>query len=111
MTQRINESANHSPMNVAIRRTVQGAVPALLLITLFVLSINHPNPEWGKFWMIRPLIITPLAGATGGFIFYLLEKKRAKGANKAATIIASILIYTIGVWMGFVLGLDGTLWN
>ncbi|MEO5650838.1 MAG: hypothetical protein ABIR03_13070 [Ginsengibacter sp.] len=40
-----------------------GAGIALIVISFFVFGVDEPHLEWGKFWMVRPLIITPLAGA------------------------------------------------
>lgn len=33
------------------------------------------------------------------------------GLNKIAATILSVIIFIIGLWMGIVLGLDGTLWD
>ncbi len=33
------------------------------------------------------------------------------GVAKVLATIFGILVYIIGLWMGSVLGLDGTLWN
>lgn len=89
-----------------------GAGFALLAISFFVFGVDNTPPEWGRFWMIRPLIITPLAGATGGAVYYFLDRLRAKGAiNANLAIIISLVIYLVGLWMGIVLGLDGTMWD
>lgn len=85
---------------------------ALVVILLFILPVKHPRPEWGQLWMIRPLIITPIAGAVGGACFYFLDLLRQHYRwNLFVTAALSTLIYIIGLWMGIVLGLVGTLWN
>jgi hypothetical protein len=95
-----------------VNKMLIGAGIALILISIFLYGVHHPKPEWGKFWMIRPLIIVPLAGATGGLVYYFLDRFTDQGGwKKALAIAASVIIYLIGLWMGFVLGLDGTLWN
>lgn len=89
-----------------------GAGIALAVISLFVFGADNTPAEWGKFWMIRPLIITPLAGATGGAFYHFMDRLRAKGEiNGAVAIILSLLVYIIGLWLGIVLGLDGTMWD
>jgi hypothetical protein len=89
-----------------------GAGIALAVISLFVFGADNVNPEWGKFWMIRPLIVTPLAGATGGAFFYFMNGLRAKGQiNGTVAVILSLIVYIIGLWLGIVLGLDGTMWD
>lgn len=89
-----------------------GAGIALAVISLFVFGADNPNPEWGEFWMIRPLIVTPIAGATGGAFYFFMNRMREKGQiNGAATIILSLIVYIIGLWLGIVLGLDGTMWD
>lgn len=93
-------------------RMVQGAAIALTLIALFLLGVHNPKPEWGKLWMVRPLIIVPLAGAMGGVLYYLMDYLRYQGGwKKAAAVVLSLLGYLVVLWLGTVLGLDGTLWN
>ncbi len=95
-----------------IKPILYGALIALVLITVFLSKSGDANPSWGKFWMLRPLIIVPLAGAVGGFCYYFLNKQTAKnGFVKVLIVLLSLLIYIIGLWMGMVLGLDGTYWN
>ncbi|SFC72070.1 potassium transporter KefB [Spirosoma endophyticum] len=94
------------------KRMAIGAGIGLILISLFLLSVREPNPGWGKLWMIRPLLIVPLAGAIGGLCTYFISHfQKQFGINKAIAIIVSVLVCLIGLWIGFVLGLDGTLWN
>lgn len=33
------------------------------------------------------------------------------GVNKTVAMILSVVIFIIGLWLGIVLGLDGTYWN
>jgi hypothetical protein len=89
-----------------------GGSISFFVIAFFLLQVKHPKPEWGSFWMVRPLLIVPLAGATGGACYYVLMKLRFKrGRKKVWVYILGIFIYLAGVWMGIILGLDGTLWN
>jgi hypothetical protein len=94
------------------KRMLQGAGIALVLITIFLLGAGEPNPGWGKLWMIRPLIIVPLAGAGGGIFYYLMDHLRYQGGwRKITANMLSLIVYIIGLWLGTVLGLDGTMWN
>ncbi len=94
------------------KRMLQGAAIAFLVITIFLLGIKNPDPAWGKYWMIRPLIIVPLAGAMGGAFYYFMDQLRSKGGwVKVFAVIAGIIGYIIALWMGSILGLDGTLWD
>ena len=89
-----------------------GAIIGLMVISYFLIAARGGNPEWGKFWMIRPLIVEPLAGATAGACNYFLVHYRGLiGLNKTIAIIISVLVSIIGLWMGIVLGLVGTMWN
>ena len=93
------------------KRMLQGAAIALVLISLFVIPVEG-RPEWGRFWMIRPLMIVPVAGALGGVFYYFMDEFRTQGAGlKLFVNFLSLLVYIIGLWLGTVLGLDGTLWN
>ncbi len=94
------------------KRMLAGAVIGLILISLFVLPPGNANPAWGKFWMVRPLIIVPLAGAMGGLCnYYIMHFHRLIGMHKIAALILSAFIFLFGLWLGIVLGLDGTLWD
>ena len=111
MTQQ-NESQNQPIHPVSfVKPILVGAGIALLVISFFVFGVDEPHPEWGKFWMIRPLIITPLAGAVGGAFYSLMDYQSSRGFNRTLAILLSIVVYFIGLWLGVVLGLDGTMWN
>lgn len=84
---------------------------ALLVISFFVFGVDNPNPEWGKFWRVRPLIITPLAGAMGGAFYAFMDYQSSRGFNRILAILLSIVVYVVGLWLGIVLGLAGTMWN
>ncbi|GAB3274444.1 hypothetical protein GCM10027347_47330 [Larkinella harenae] len=89
-----------------------GAGIGFALIGFFLLGVKNPSPNWPTLWMLRPLIIVPMAGATGGAVYYFLDLLRHQGGwNTVVVRVVSLLIFVIGLWLGFVLGLDGTLWN
>lgn len=95
-----------------MKRMLQGAGIALVLIILFLLSADEPDPSWPKLWFIKPMIIVPIAGATGGVLYYFMDHLRAKGAwQKILAIVLSLIGYIIALWLGTVLGLNGTMWN
>ncbi|PEC35719.1 potassium transporter KefB, partial [Bacillus toyonensis] len=50
-----------------------GAGIALILILVFLLGVDNPKPEWGKLWMLKPLIVVPTAGAMGGVFYYFMD--------------------------------------
>jgi hypothetical protein len=88
-----------------------GAGIGLLLISVFIVP-GEPDPAWGKLWMIRPLIVVPFAGAMGGLCNYLIVHFHNRiGLNKTVAIILSVLVSLFGLWVGIVLGLDGTMWD
>ena len=106
-----NSPTQHNQSSLAAPMMI-GAGIALAVISLFVFGVDNARPEWGPLWMIRPLIVTPLAGATGGAFYFFMDRMRAKGQiNGFVVIILSVIVYVIGLWLGIVLGLDGTLWN
>ena len=89
-----------------------GAVIGLIAITPFLISSGVGRPEWGIFWKIRPLIVVPAAGAVGALIYHLMDHLRIEGGwKKIIANVVSVLIFIIGLWIGIVLGLAGTLWN
>ncbi|MXV50089.1 potassium transporter KefB [Pedobacter sp. HMF7647] len=85
---------------------------ALILISVFLFPVRDPNPAWGKLWMVKPLIIVPLAGSLGGLFYYNMDFLRHQGGwKKVLANLASLIVFVIVLWLGTVLGLNGTLWN
>lgn len=94
------------------KRMLQGAAIALVLIAVFLLSAGEPNPNWPKFWMLKPLMVVPLAGALGGLFYYNMDHLRNVGGwRKILAAILSLIVYLIVLWLGTVLGLHGTMWD
>lgn len=94
------------------KRMLQGAIPGLILVSAFLISAGEGKPEWGNYWMIKPFVMVPFAGAMGGLVYFCFDRMRSQG--QWSSIIAnllSIIIYIVGIWMGFVLGFNGTHWN
>lgn len=107
-----HNSQNQPSESVALLKPVLiGAGIALLVISFFVFGVDAPHPEWGKYWMIRPLIVTPLAGAMGGAFYALMDYQSSHGFNRTLAILLSIVVYFLALWMGTILGLAGTMWN
>lgn len=103
-----NEPINYASLG---KRMAIGGTIALIVIATFIFPVT-PKPEWSEFWRIRPLIITPLAGITGGACNYFIVKWFSENRwNKAFAYSLSGIVFLIGLWMGIVLGLNGTLWN
>ncbi len=95
-----------------MKRMSVGAGIGLLLISFFLFTAGEPNPAWPRFWRIQPLIIVPLAGAMGGLCNYcLVHYHNLLRLNKTFAIILSVLVFVIGLWLGIILGLDGTYWD
>ncbi|WP_205503121.1 potassium transporter KefB [Rufibacter psychrotolerans] len=100
----------HPPVS-PLKPILTGAGIALLAILFFVTGVDSPRPEWGEYWMIRPLLITPLAGALGGAFYAFMDYQSARGFNRTLAILLSMVVYFVGLWLGIVLGLAGTMWN
>lgn len=95
-----------------IKRMLIGFSIGLVVISFFIFSVDAPNPEWGKWWRVRPLIITPLASSFGMLVFYLKDIVRPQSTvMKILVFLVSVVGFIIALWLGIVLGLDGTLWN
>ena len=111
MTQSKTSFAESLNRNSLVKGIFIGAGIGLLVILFFITGADT-QPHWPDLWKIRPLIITPLAGAMGGAFFcfsnYLL---RRKGLNSLAALLISMIGFVVALWLGIVLGLDGTLWD
>lgn len=113
MTQRNELQTRPLHPTTAAKRMLQGATIGLILITIFLLGAGEPDPAWPKLWMVRPLVIVPVAGAMGGLFYYFMDHLRYGGnwKRKALVNVISLVAYIIALWLGTVLGLDGTMWN
>jgi hypothetical protein len=111
MTQTNNSTSQPNRFSLA-KRMLAGAGIGLLVISFFLISAGQGDPAWGPLWRIRPLILVPFAGAMGGLCNYLIFNFPAlAGLNKIVATVLSVIVFIVGLWMGIVLGLDGTLWN
>lgn len=112
MTQKNSMTSSPVHSGSLAKRMLQGAGIALIVISAFLLSAGEPNPEWSKLYMVKPLILTPLVASLGGVLYYFLENLSSQGGwRKTLAIILSLVGYIIVLWMGTVLGLNGTYWN
>lgn len=107
---------NHLPQQInpasVLSRMSIGAAIGLAVISVFIFPVSEPNPEWGKLWRIRPLIVTPLAAAFGALSFFSTDIFRPKSVwLKAVLIGLSVFAFVFALWVGIILGLDGTLWD
>lgn len=94
------------------QRALAGAIPAFIVIALFLMMPYTVDKDWSKYWMLRPLFIVPLAGAMGGLFYHFMDTcRKCNGWNRLLTISISVLVYIVGVWLGIIVGLDGTLWD
>ena len=111
MTPRNNTVVRPILTPLLFKRMLRGAGIGLVLISLLVLPVQG-RTEWGEYWKIRPLIVVPMAGAVGGFCYYLLDNiSLERGWNPIWTNILSLLIFIFGMWIGTIAGLHGTMWN
>ncbi|MFS0490962.1 potassium transporter KefB [Leadbetterella byssophila] len=81
-----------------------GYIIGMVVISLFVMDAG--NPEWGAYWRVKPLIVTPLISACGAGLAYLVAWRR----NFWALLLGGF-IFMMFIWLGIVLGLNGTLWD
>jgi heme A synthase len=93
------------------KRMLVGATIGLVLMTIFLMGVQDPKPEWGKYWMIRPLVVISVAGAMGAAFFYFVTAMFPTGSKRVLATILGIVVFIIGLWLGSVAGLDGTLWD
>jgi hypothetical protein len=111
MTQTDNSTAQPNQLSLG-KRMLIGAGIGLIAIAFFLIPAGEGDPAWGKLWRIKPLLVTPFAGAMGGLCNYFIFQFRNQfGVNRIAAIILSILVFIVGLWMGIVLGLNGTMWD
>jgi hypothetical protein len=94
------------------KRMMIGAGIGLLVISFFIFGAGHEKAAWGDYWRVKPLLLTPFIGAIAGLCFDATERLRQiDGWSGRLFTILSYIGYVLGLWIGIVLGLNGTMWN
>ena len=100
------------PPKRIIKKVLLGAGVGLVVISLNVFGVANPDPAWGPHWRLRPLLLTPLITAFGMLAFFLKDVILPQTRNGRILIFLSSLVgFIVALWLGVILGLDGTLWN
>jgi len=113
MTLDSNLTSRPVDTSVLAKRMLTVAGIGLVMISFFLISAGEPNPEWGQYWRLKPLVMVPLAGAMGGAFFYFMVNylPHKHGWQKMIAVVLSVIVIIIGLWLGSVLGLNGTYWD
>jgi len=94
------------------RRVLMGAIIALAMVGVFVIGAGPGKPEWGAYWRLKPLLLTPCLGAIVGLCYDITQPLRnINGWPGRVFLILSIVGGLIGLWMSMILGLAGTMWD
>ena len=95
-----------------IKRMLLGALVGFIVISMFVFGVKNPNPNWGQYWMLRPLIVVPIIASLSSLIFFSINIFGfPKAWRKILILVLSTIGFMIALWIGIILGLHGTLWN
>ena len=99
----------------ALTRALLGAAIALVVVTVFLVIIFFtgeimPGKSFGQIlWELLPVLTTMVGGAAGGiFYFLLMHVLKPKGRLKILTIIFSVVVYAVILWLSLVAGLSVT---
>ena len=95
------------------RRAFIGGLIGLAIVTIFLIGVGFKGrPEWHHTWFVRPLAVVCLAGMIGGAISAWLDQFAINQRwSRLGMAILSLVIFIVGIWMGFVLGFVGTYWH
>ncbi|WP_256003544.1 hypothetical protein [Pedobacter deserti] len=94
------------------RRMIACALVGLIVVSIFVIGAGEGNPAWGKYWRIKPLLLTPTLCAIVGLCYDITQPLRdIKGWRGNVLFILSLLAMLVGLWMSLILGLNGTMWD
>lgn len=107
-----NTSVTTPSLSTLKKRAIIGWVIGLVLTSLFIFSADNADPAWSKLWFIKPLALTPIATAMGGaFYFYIEQLFLFNGWSKPLAVIIGLVGFVVSLWLGMVLGFNGTYWN
>lgn len=88
-----------------------GAVIGFILVCLLVFGVDNPSPLWGEYWKVRPLLLTPFIGGIAGLFYAFMDYLSRTGFNRTLALLLGMSGFLVILWLGLILGLDGTLWN
>ena len=78
------------------------------ITALMLLPVVQPDPEWPRFWTLRPMLTTPLVTGLGALVLYRVRNKYQD--NRWVSVLTWLLLIPL-FWIATILGFDGTLWN
>lgn len=114
MTTSINEIEPKRPLFSPLlgRRMLICAIIGLVLVGFFVIGAGEGNPSWGKFWRVKPLLLTPFLCAVVGLCYDITEPfRKISGWKGNVLFVLSLLGVVVGFWISLVLGLNNTMWD
>ncbi|MEN9977414.1 MAG: hypothetical protein RLZZ569_39 [Bacteroidota bacterium] len=89
-----------------------GALIGFIFIGLLLLSNKYSSPTWGKWWQLKPLLVVPLTCAIAGSLIYVIHPKKPFSKWRIFVFLTLALLgFLFSLWIGIIIGLDGTLWN
>lgn len=94
-----------------INKMLLSATIGIIIAGSFVYSNTPYNDNWGHLWFIKPLILIPLSGSVGGALYYLFTRYMQNVLPKWLLFAVGTLLFGISLWVGTILGLNGTYWN
>ncbi len=95
-----------------LKTALTGGAVALIFIAIFLMGVDEADPSWPKYWKLKPFLMVPLAGAIGGTFYHFMGYLRTQGSwKKVLGFLLGIVGYLVILWLGTVLGLNGTLWD
>jgi hypothetical protein len=111
MTSILNRIKTIPPRRI-FKKMLLGAFVGLVVISLYVFNVDNPDPAWGSWWRLRPLLLTPAITAFGMLSFFLQDVIRpSTRVGHALIFFISMVGFIVSLWLGVVLGLDGTMWD
>jgi hypothetical protein len=110
----ISENQSQQPVfttNLS-KRMLIGAGLGLIAISIFVIGAGRGEIEWGNYWRVKPLLLTPFIGAIVGMCYDITERLRKLNGWLGYLFVGlSVIGYALGMWVSLVLGLAGTMWD
>ena len=95
-----------------IKRALQGAGIAFVLISIFILGTLAADTKAGT-WLFIPIAAVTVGGAFGGVFYSIMDLFRHQGGwKKIAVTIISVLVYFLTLYFSLILALNAMgLWN
>ena len=95
-----------------IKIVLLGFALGLFIASMLIHNVSFPKLSWGPNWYIKPMLVLSFVASIGSIPFYFANQYEASNhSKKILAYLGATLFLLFFIWIGIILGFDGTIWN